>query len=366
MSAHDDLPPSNPVAAATHDDPTGYYATLAERGLFFDSALRCWVAPSANSVAEVLSHPNLLVRPPTELVPTALLNTEAAKIFAALVRMTDGPGHQPLKAAVKAALDSISEAEVDQSARELAPTIPLSVPPTGSDITRFNYAFPCVVLAHWIGIPKEDHIELADEVLAFVRCIAPGGSNSEIRAGIEAAGRLEKRVRNQLKAPGILLQRLATEFDQTGLPDTEVLLISNVLGLWFQACEGCAGLIGQALMLKYLRETQSNAEELLDAILDATPPIQNTRRFAAAEANISGCPIHCGDVLLAILPAQDEASQKNFAFGHGPHACPGSRWARSISTAGIDYLLKSGVNKTILRQHRWRRSLNARVPEFVF
>ena len=144
----------------------------------------------------------------------------------------------------------------------------------------------------------------------------------------------------------------------------ERLLAANVVGLWFQACEGCAGLIGQALMLAGMGESQGSALDLIDAVLDATPPIQNTRRFATTDVNISGCPLHVGDMLLAVLPARDGMTRLNFAFGHGRHACPGSRWARSIARVGLEYLLEAGADREIPWQHRWRRSLNARVPEF--
>ncbi|GLR12288.1 cytochrome P450 [Chitinimonas prasina] len=365
MPAHNTVLPADLVAAATHDDPCSYYAILADRGLFFDPTLRSWVASSAHVIEEVLSHPELQVRPLVEPVPASLLNTGAAKIFASLVRMTDGPRHGPLKAALEAALGSVSETEIYQSAIDTIPVLALPIPPTGAAITRFNYAFPTVVLAHWIGINQDIWSELVDEVLACVRCIAPGGSDVEVAAGIQAASQLEQRVRDQLDAPGPLLQQLVTEFERTGLPDVQMLLIANVVGLWFQACEGCAGLIGQALMLANMSESQSNAADLVDAVLDVTPPIQNTRRFAAADVNIAGCQVHAGDVLLTALPAKDKMTQRNFAFGHGQHACPGSRWARSIAVAGIEYLLESGADQKVLGQQSWRRSLNARVPEFL-
>lgn len=364
MPASREVPPADAVAAATHDDPRRYYVALAERGVFFDPTLRCWVASSADAVDEVLSHPELRVRPPAVPVPAVLQNTGAGRIFAALVRMTDGPAHGPLKAALAAGLDSVDEADICQSVSDVIPALALPASPTGAEITRFNYALPNVVLAHWIGIPPKCRGELVDEVLAFVRCIAPGSRDTEITAGIQAADQLERRVRHQLNAPGPLLQRLVTEFERTGLPDAQRLLVANVVGLWCQACEGCAGLIGQALMLAGMGELQGSVPDLIDAVLDATPPIQNTRRFAATDLNIAGCPLHVNDMLLAVLPARDEITRQNFAFGHGRHACPGSRWARSIARAGIEYLLKSGADRKVLGQHHWRCSLNARVPEF--
>ena len=372
MPANTKVLPADAIAAATHDDPRGYYAALAGQGMFFDAALDCWVTSAADVVTEILDHPSLRVRPPAEPVPQSLQDSAAGRIFAALVRMTDGPAHGPLKQAISAALDSVSEAQIRQSAIDVMPALALPARPDGAQITRFSYALPTVVLAHWIGIPQADWPELIDEVLAFVRCVAPGGSEMDMRAGIQAASRLEQRVRAQLSAPGPLLQRLDAEIARSGLPDGEALLVANAIGLWFQACEGCAGLIGLSLLAAHSNPNPSpspspsgqRAADWVDAVLDDLPPIQNTRRFAAADAVIAGCPLHAGDRVLSVLASQGEGMAHSHAFGYGPHACPGASWARTLAVAGIEYVLQSGVTEEVLAQYAWRRSANARVPEF--
>lgn len=364
MPANQNALPTDPLAAATHDDPRSYYAELAEQGLVFDTTLRCWVSADADVVAATLSHPHMRVRPSAEPVPPNLQGSTAARLFAALVRMTDGPGHAPLKRAIESALDSVSTAEIHQSAIDVIPQLALPARPAGAEITRFHYALPTAVLAHWIGIPQEHWPALIDEVLAFVRCVAPGGSDEEISAGIQAASQLERRVRAQLQAPGPLLLRLDTEIARTGLPDRQALLVANVVGLWFQACEGCAGLMGLALQATQPDALPRGAAGRLDAVLDGLPPIQNTRRFAAGDVEIAGCPLHAGDMVLTVLSTRSEGMTKNHAFGHGPHACPGARWARTLAIAGIEHVQQSGVTAEVLARYAWRRSANARVPEF--
>lgn len=366
MPANTKVLPADAIAAATHDDPRGYYAALAGQGMFFDAALDCWVTSAADVVTETLDHPGLRVRPQAEPVPPSLQGSAAGRIFAALVRMTDGPAHGPLKQAISAALDSVSEAQIRQSAIDVMPALALPVRPDGAQITRFCYALPTVVLAHWIGIPQADWPELIDEVQAFVRCVAPGGSEMDMRAGIQAARRLEQRVRAQLPAPRPLLQRLDTEIKRSGLPDGPTLLVANVIGLWFQACEGCAGLIGLSLLAAQSNPSVSghHAADWVDTVLDDLPPIQNTRRFVAADAMIAGCPLHAGDRVLSVLASRGEGMAHSHAFGHGPHACPGALWARTIAAAGIEHVLQSGVTAEVLARYAWRRSANARVPEF--
>ncbi|WP_375056590.1 hypothetical protein [Zobellella sp. DQSA1] len=350
-------PPNDPVAAATHEEPRAYYARLAARSPYFDAALACWVAASVPAVGEVLSHPALLVRPETEPVPGPLQDTPAGALFAALVRMTDGPAHGPLKAAIRTALDSIDEQDIRRNTRAVAALLIPATAWSGAAVTRFNYALPGLVLAQGFGIPRDHWPALADEVLALVRCIAPGGSEEEIAAGARAAARLEQRVRERLMKPGPLLGRLCAEFERAGLADS--LLVANAVGLLFQACEGCAGLLGQALILAGKKAGWDGAR-LVEAVLDDMPPIQNTRRFVARDARVAGCPLQRGDTVLAVLAAEG----RNLAFGQGPHACPGARWARVIAVSGGDYLQQSGLDPRMLARYRWRRSLNVRVPEF--
>ena len=50
--------PGNALAAVSHADPYSYYDSLAARqGWYFDAGLEMWVAASAASVAEVMTHP---------------------------------------------------------------------------------------------------------------------------------------------------------------------------------------------------------------------------------------------------------------------------------------------------------------------
>ena len=353
------------LAAATSDDPHSDYRRLSARGLFFDSRLNCWVAASSATVSAALSCPALNVRPFAEPVPAALAGTgSAAEVFTGLVRMNDGTTHARLKAAIQSVLDGIDAPAVLRGARALTAWFDLPAPWTGSAITRFNYGLPTVVLAQWFGIPERDWPWLIDEVLAFVRCIAPGGTPEEIAAGSRAADRLSRLIQQQLAAPGPLLQQLVAAIEQTGLPDGARLARANAIGLWFQACEGTAGLIGQALQLGLSGQHDGCAAQWVEQVLADLAPIQNTRRFIVTDVALAGCALHAGEALLAVLVGADETAGQNFAFGHGVHACPGADWARSIALAGVEHLLRLGVNESALASWRWRRSVNARVPEF--
>jgi len=343
-------PYTRAVTAVTSDNPRADY--LQMEPMQFQTQLQSWVAASPLAVREALNNPDLGVRPTGEPIPTFLLNTPAESIFGALVRMQDGEAHPQLNAAIRQALADIDETLLQQTAltvaREIAPCLP-----DANQITRFNYALPVCVIASLLGVGADEWTELVDEVLDFSRCIAPGGSERQRALGILAAGPLSARLENRRGPLWLSLQRACA---MRGMGHQTAL--SNAIGLMFQACEGTAGLIGQALLM--MRNHDGDARALIEKVLSDTPPIQNTRRFALRDTQVAGCTVLTGQCVLILLCAGDES----FAFGDGAHRCPGANWAKIIARYGIQHLSALGVAPQALNSFHWRVSQNARVPEF--
>ncbi|MFZ1873061.1 MAG: cytochrome P450 [Chania sp.] len=300
------------------------------------------------AVREALTHADLGVRPPHEPVPMALLNTPAQPVFTALVRMRDDAGHRELKAAISTVLTSFSDNEIRQIATRVAQQLAPDVL-TAEQLTRFNYALPIGVLAQMLGVAYQERTALVDSVLDFVRCIAPGGSEQQMACGAVAAGKLHEWMQT---ADGPLFTRLCQHIGDRSVA------IANAIGLFFQACEGTAGLLGQTLLL--MQERDVVAEDGLAAVLQKTPPIHTTRRFALRDTELAGERLTAGQVVLIPLKTAEEI----FAFGCGSHQCPGSDWAQSIALSGIRHLLALNIEPKLLAHFRWRVSQNAHVPEF--
>ncbi|WP_156294279.1 cytochrome P450 [Serratia oryzae] len=300
------------------------------------------------AVRAALTHADLGVRPPHEPVPTLLLATPAQPLFAALVRMRDDAGHTELKAAISTALASFSDSEIYQLATRVAQSLAPGML-NAEQLTRFSYALPIGVLAELLGVAYQERTVLVDNVLDFVRCIAPGGSEQQMASGAIAAGKLHEWLR---AADGPLFIRLCQHIgDRT-------VAIANAIGLFFQACEGTAGLLGQTLLL--MQERHIAAKEGISSVLQHTPPIYSTRRFALRATELGGEPLTIGQAVLISLQTEGES----FAFGYGSHRCPGAGWAQAIALSGIHHLLTLKIEPELLAHFRWRVSQNARVPEF--
>ena len=367
--------PPDPVAAVTHPDPYPFYADLVtRRPLYRDDALGFWVAASAEAVTAVLSSDLCRVRPPAEPVPTAILGSPAGEIFRHWVRMNDGPGHCPFKAALSTALGAFDPARIFELSRSLARDL------DAGDLADFAFGLPVQVVASLLGLPRGELRETFLWTRSLVAGVAPGASSEAIERGKEAAGLLLDRFRSRL-GEGFLAD-LAREAPYAA----REVIVANGIGLLFQSHDATAGLIGNALVAlagnPEARERASADAGLLHQVLLETlrfdPPVQNTRRFVARDGVVAGQAMREGDAILVVLAAANRDPALNpdpdrfdpprrdrrmFTLGAAVHSCPGGDLAVTIAQAGVERLLRSGLDlERFAGARTYRPSGNARIP----
>jgi cytochrome P450 len=181
---------------------------------------------------------------------------------------------------------------------------------------------------------------------------------------------------------GGLLTRLAGEASRAD----KDLSVANGIGLLFQANEATAGLIGNTLLIlstfpemrAAVAADPSLIHPVVQEVLRYDSPIQNTRRFLARSGTVAGHEMKEGDGILVVLAAANRDPRANlnpdrfeirrhdrrlFTFGVGAHACPGEALATTIAVAGVDQLLRAGVEpERFTATLTYRPSANARVP----
>ncbi|CAG9169532.1 cytochrome P450 [Cupriavidus respiraculi] len=369
------LPPADPIAAVVHADPYPYYRELAARRPFHrDDALGVWVAAGAAEVAAVLAHPDCAVRPASQPVPAALDGSAAGDLFARLIRMNDGARHAPMKAVVRGQMARIDLAVARRRAQDIAATLVFDASDVPGTVNRWMFALPVLTVAELTGLPLAGHAELAPRVAAFAAAMSPLATPADIGAGIAAARWLMQWTPVPAAGAGRtagMLSALAAAAREVGV-DTQTIA-ANAIGLLVQACEATAGLVGNTL-LRLAREPGAGAGEtglaaLVGRVLRDDPPIQNTRRFVAADAVVCGVPLARGDTVLVLLAAashDDARRERAWTFGDGGHACPGDALAAVLAEATVAALLARGVAAgTLARGFRYRPSVNARIPHFL-
>ncbi len=404
----------NPISAATHPNPDLYYSELASnKPLYFDPDLKMWIASSFAAVNAVLTSELTSelcrVRPRSEPVPPALEGTDAGEIFRHLVRMTDGAAHCPLKNAVSQTLETLDAARVSNSARGWAQILlkdtsedsinTLSINTQSINTQSINnmmFQLSSHVLGDLLGLPHHQLANIAPEIEAFARGIAPNCPPETLEAGKSAATRLlevfgqaleagEKDQNSDQNGAGLLLS-LAAHMRQLGIQDQR-FAVCNAIGLLFQAYDSAAGLIGNSLLFlaqnpQVTRSSQhiyqsihQSIQEVIQTVLRDDPPIQNTRRFVAQDCEILGQKLRAGEMILLVLVAANRdlkpmlgptLERTGVSFGAGIHKCPGANVAVLIAEQAILVLLERKINLEVLIQNvRYLVSANARVPIFA-
>jgi cytochrome P450 len=389
-------PPADPISAVTHPDPYPYYRELVARSPFSrDDTLGLWVAASADAVTAVLASPLGRVRPVAEPVPFALAGSPAAEIFGRLVRMTDGPDHGAMKQAVATTIESIDTTGARAVARRWAATLAAEIGPRSSpkQLDDFTLALSAHVIASLLGVPDLALAHADRYVSRYVSGVSPGADVARLERGKEAARDLIDLVGSPVVAsePG-LLSAFGREARRAGCEDPGAV-VANAIGFMTQAYEATAGLIGNTLLALAIRPELSARiptdagllDEVIREVLRHDPPVQNTRRFIAADGQIAGRRVTAGDTVLVVLAAANHdaaanpgperfdaarAHRRTFTFGAGPHACPGERLAITIAAAGIEGLLARGLARglplgPLAGTVAYRPSANVRVPLFA-
>ena len=355
--------PLDPITAVVHPDPYPYYARLRrERPLYLDSGLGLWVAATHETVEAALNQPALRVRPPAEPVPRALVGTPAGEVFARLVRMNDGDFHSRHKPAVQQAAGRLPLAEVAQAAATAALDLAARL-----DANALISALPVQAMARLLRVPAGLLHATTRWVEDFVQGIAPQASAEVLTRANQAA--------IQLMAQG----------EAQGL---DAVQSANRIAMMQQALDATAGLLGNTVRLLRDRPELVADAPSLDAwraivaeVVRWDAPVQNTRRFAAADLTLAGQAIAQGQGVLLLLASanRDETlnrdpdvfdpariQRRSMSFGAGAHGCPGEAIAIEIAAAGLQALQAARPLDDLFGSCTGFRPLaNARIPVFA-
>lgn len=360
-------PPANALAAVVHPDPYPFYASLAaRRPLDYDASLGLWVAAGPQVMAAVLRHADCGVRPIGARVPAALADGAAGDWFGALVRMNDGPVHAAMKPWLNARLATLrADAATLGRLREASQAACADAYLACGDALAArldDYVFrqPIYALAAWLGVAPAQWAEVYDDAHKLVTAMAesakPAPRINVLAHGHQAATSLRHRVDRWLDdahAPGSWLRDTARAAARDEAVDYGALA-ANVMGLFTQAHDACAGLVANSLRRLARCATQTSQTAGLSVAANAVrevvrfdPPVQNTRRFLHANVVIGERTLSRGDAILVVLaaaPTQDLPDDVAWTFGQGAHACPGRSPATTLATVGVQAILDSGVD----------------------
>jgi len=332
-----------PLTAVTAADPYPYYRSLvATRPFAYDNRIGAWVAAAAASVDAVLNDAALRVRPTSEPVPAAIAGTPLGEIFSRMARMTDGSRHAALRHVAVREIERLELDDLTAAARQCAQQLASELSSNGpNSLDSYLHAVPAKSIATILGVGDEPNA--VSSVRDFARALSPASTAGDLAKGITAADALIAKLGS------------AHDWDAT----------ANRIALLFQTYDATAGLMGNALV-RLAKSGEASVDAALAYVVRYDAPAHNTRRFAAADTVVMDAHVRMGDTILVLLAAAniDPRGNRSYTFGAGEHACAGAQIATSIARAGIEALLKRGIDLTKLRVRGYQPSMNVRIPLF--
>lgn len=364
VTSDPNLVPADPIAAVVHPDPGRYYDQLATRPLWRDEGLGLWVASSAVDVAAVLAHPAAGVRPPDAPIPRGL-GGDAADLFRRLIRMHDRPERTAIREAIATALD-VEDDRLEAAGKAVAAVLAADgAAVDGRFLDRWIAAFPVGVIAALAGITLAALDKIVEQAATMAAAFGPAPAPASLAAADGAVGELsallEDAARRQPQGfAGSVIAALG--------PARRPEALANLVGLFFQAYDATAGLLGNVLvrMARHIDGAIYHLDAAIERCLRADPAVHNTRRFFVEPAVFADQRIDAGDCVLVVLAtaARDENAGADIAFGAGAHRCPADRLARRIVELGVSTLPAPSNTLTHAVPVGYRPLPNTRVPVF--
>ncbi|MCO1653507.1 cytochrome P450 [Pseudonocardia humida] len=308
-------------------DPAAAHDELRRRGPHRTPDGR-WVVAGAADVTAVLGSPAARIGFATD--PARPVTAWQAR----MARFTDGAEHAPRRAAVQRLLAGLDPAALRADAA--AATTARIAGVAELDAVVLGRQVPVAVLAAALGV---------------------GDPGAAVAAVAELAAALAPRL--DAAPPPADAAVAALRDPLAHLPGDP----AAAMGLLFQSYDATAALIGAAAAR--LDGGPVDVDRLVATVLRADGPVQLTTRVAGTGLAVGGRAVPAGDRVVVVLAAAGtdpaDPARRSFAFGAGPHACPGAREAVAIAAGVLDALVAAGAAATgAVAAHEPR--LNLRVP----
>ena len=250
---------------------------------------------------------------------------ELDSVASLMARFTDGPNHADRRRIVVEALGRLDPAELRaDAARRTAEAVTSDRDPDLTDVSR---RVILAVLASSMGFASVDAV--VEAMLVFAGALAPRADRSPVA--------------------GVLVREAVAVVAELA-PASEPVPQANQIAALFQAVDATAGLVTNALLRAAAVSSEtSEIEGLLDVTLAQDPPVRHTRRLVTERLDHNGVSIDAGETVIVPLTAG------GFAFGAGPHECPGQCAARAIAAGIVESVLAAGgvSGAALVYEDRW-------------
>jgi cytochrome P450 len=279
----------------------------------------------------------------------------------------DGADHRRLRNLVSLAFTPARVRALRPAVQAIADELLDAVAARGSMDLVADYAFPLptIVIARLLGIPSEDREQFREWSNAVVApALTPEAQARALELTQAFIDYLTELFAARRAAPRDDLVTALLRAEAAGDQLSEGELFSTVVLLIIAGHETTVSLIGNAALallrqpeaLDRLRDQPARMPAAVEEFLRYDSPVERALvRFATREAELGGCPVQHGDLVIGLLGAAnrdprhfdqpatldlDRPSPRHLAFGQGVHYCLGAPLARLEAEIALNTLLQ--------------------------
>jgi len=349
-----------------------YLKQLKEQPLCYDPDLKIWVAYSYEYCKALLLSENAHV--PTPFIDdNGPMNDKLKLLLNKLARISNGKQHLASRGATMRIYENISKVAVDDLLEQLL--LGIDIKNEFDWVAVLGKQLPILVILKGLGFNEEDSAYITANLAMLVRVMLPGKTVEDIEELNPVVSRFY----------AIAEQYAVTHHLATGEPDTDVLMICNLIGLFIQCYDGGRGLLCNVLLSLAGQDKQpinkKDAEfynKLVAETLRWDPPVHNTRRIANKDISLGSETIKAGETILIMLAAANlddrvfkdpglfdlmrSNNDVHLTFGAGGHNCIAKYFSIGLAVDTCRFLVSNFQNITILqKEFSYEPQLNVRL-----
>jgi cytochrome P450 len=295
--------------------------------------------------------------------PTAVMRAFPTGVFSA-----DPPRHGPLRAQLEPPLREAITRAPELAARRVAPVIDRAAAAGHLELVAdCALPVPANVVFDLLGIPDEPEVRLMLIAwqAAIVRANDRTNGAAALAKGATAAMALHHYLEGLVRlyatsgGPGLIGDLATRTDDALSLDDVHMscfdFVVAGYLSTTYLIASGMKTLLEHPDQLDALRADPARMPGAIEEMLRFEPPLQLVDRYAAADTELGGVPVHAGDRVTAVIgsAARDpevfpdseafdigRPDVVHLSFGDGIHQCIGAPLARLLAPAVISALLE--------------------------
>jgi len=360
-----------------------YQKMINENPVYWDESNKIWAIYSYEYCTQILNHKNAHI----PSVPENDLNEYALKISRNLARLSNGIQHEIAREIATVLFSKMKSIGFETVLSELFQ----------NNKTEINWVelickkLPILTVLKSFDFNDQDSLFIASHIEQLIKIMQPNKKPDDIELINTITKEIYVIVENHIAVLSFyenLITVISTKYN-ISLEETKSIFISNLIGLFIQSYDAGRGLLSNALLQFFPKESDCDKtdkiqiQKLVVETLRFDPPIHNTRRIASEDISLDDITIRKNETILVVLASANrdgkqfenamifDLERKNnsehLTFGTGGHMCLAKHFSIHLATEALYYLFNKFKNISILENEiEYEPLINTRLPKAIW